>query len=612
MIGIAVRKWFIHAFFFAMILGLSGLAHFNHEQPGIFFMLLLWCIAFSFPAFIALLIILPFINWIFRNWKIKMVSLFAIELLMAAFYGMIGQGMRIFSLLDSRHHHNNGHQGLTVFLCLSMISLITFFLLLRPLGAYFSRWQLEGQSYQQVFYALFFETNKTNIQMETVQQEPVLVSQTNRIFIKGLITAALILLMLIPTLFIQGLITEREGRQKEVVKEVSSKWADAQTIPGIYLVVPYADSATDGYGKTMPAKRQVIILPSNLDVKGNLFPEERPRSIFKVLLYKTSLQFKGQFKPVWPADILPSGMDMANSRLCFNLSDLKGIQEELYVTVDGRKYLLSPGLPVDGLGKVGLSVPVSINLEQLAGGIPFELQAKLKGSERLSFLPLSANSSFSIASKWPNPSFDGNALPVTREVKDTGFLASWSFNRANLPFPPVFFHGTQYSPAALAFGVSLVQPADQYNKTMRSVKYAILIIGLSFALFFIIELRQRKPFHPVQYVLVGMALVIFYTLLLSISEYILFDHAYLIAAVSTMLLITLYAKSHFGSWKTAGSFGVSLSCLYAFIFILISLEDTALLVGSIGLFMVLALVMYASRKVKWYGSGKGEQLMINS
>jgi inner membrane protein len=151
----------------------------------------------------------------------------------------------------------------------------------------------------------------------------------------------------------------------------------------------------------------------------------------------------------------------------------------------------------------------------------------------------------------------------------------------------------------------MVQPADQYNKTMRSVKYAILFIGLTFALFFIIEIMQGKPFHPVQYVLVGLALVIFYTLLLSISEYILFDQAYLVASAATVLLISLYAKSHFASWKTAAVFFLTLALLYGFIFILIRLEDTALLVGSIGLFIVLALVMYASRKINWYGA-KGD------
>jgi inner membrane protein len=202
-------------------------------------------------------------------------------------------------------------------------------------------------------------------------------------------------------------------------------------------------------------------------------------------------------------------------------------------------------------------------------------------------------------SKWSNPSFDGNVLPTERTVSDNGFTAKWSFNKASLPFTTVL-KNAELDKANLAFGVAMVQPADQYAKTSRSVKYAILIIGLTFALFFIIELMQKKALHPVQYVLVGLALSIFYTLLLSISEIILFDYAYLIAATATVVLIMLYAKGHFNNWATASIFGGILSALYGFIFVLIRLEDTALLVGSIGLFIVLALVMYASRKINWY------------
>jgi len=216
-------------------------------------------------------------------------------------------------------------------------------------------------------------------------------------------------------------------------------------------------------------------------------------------------------------------------------------------------------------------------------------------------MPLSANSKFSLSSTWASPSFDGYNLPNERVVTDKGFKASWNFNRANLPFGTVLQQGS-FNKANLAFGVSMLQPADQYSKTMRSAKYAILIIGLSFALFFLVEILQSKPFHPVQYVLVGLALVIFYTLLLSISEYILFDNAYLIAASATVSLIALYARSHFNSWSTAGIFASVLAALYGFIFVLIRLEDTALVVGSIGLFIVLALVMYASRKINWYGN----------
>lgn len=425
-------------------------------------------------------------------------------------------------------------------------------------------------------------------------------SQSNKLLIKGIITGVLILLMLIPTFFINNIITEREQRQKEVVKEVSSKWATAQTISGPYLVVPYNDTSLSTEGKILIIKKQLILLSNELDVNGTIFPEERPRSIYKVLLYKSDIKLSGIFKPNWPVDINATNLDLSNAKLCFGISDFKGIEEEIRINFNKQILAFTPGLPINDLGEIGLSVAVSLTPEMLQGGVPFDMQVKLKGSEQLHFMPLAANSRFNVKSSWPNPSFDGNSLPNDRQVNDSGFSAKWNFNQGNLPFGTVIRQGVVKN-TNLNFGVSMVQPADQYNKTMRSVKYAILFIGLTFALFFIIEIMQRKPFHPVQYVLVGLALVIFYTLLLAISEYILFDFAYLVAATATVTLISLYAKSHFASWRTAAVFFSTLSLLYGFIFILIRLEDTALLVGSIGLFIVLALVMYASRKINWYG-----------
>lgn len=439
--------------------------------------------------------------------------------------------------------------------------------------------------------------------METIQhsnqQEPQ--PQSNRLVIKGLITGGLILLMLIPTIFISNLIKEREARQQDVVKEVSSKWAMAQTISGPYIAVPYNEPAMSTENKPIVIKKQLILLANALDVKGTIFPENRPRSIYKVLLYKSDLKLKGSFKPDWPAEITLANIDFSNAKLCFGLSDFKGIEEEIVVNFNGQKLSFRPGLPTNEIDNIGLSVPVNLSPELINAGINFDMQVKIKGSEKLHFMPLSANSRFAIHSGWPNPSFDGNTLPNDRQVNEKGFDAKWSFNQANLPFGTVLQQGS-FNKANLSFGVSMVQPADQYNKTMRSVKYAILFIGLTFALFFIVEIMQKKPFHPVQYVLVGLALVIFYTLLLAISEYLLFDQAYLIASAATISLVSMYAKSHFASWKAASVFALVLSGLYGFIFILIRLEDTALIVGSIGLFIVLAIVMYVSRKINWYGS----------
>lgn len=436
--------------------------------------------------------------------------------------------------------------------------------------------------------------------MENSVQPIHVKTKSHQILFKGLTIGSLILLMLIPIAFVSNLVYERQARQQEVVKEVSSKWASPQTLSAPFLVVPYFETSLDDKGKPVLVKSKVMLFANELNVKGDIFPEKRKRSIYTVLLYKTKVNFSGNFKPVIPAGINIANLNFQEAILCFAFSDFKGIEEEVVIDFNAQKYEMNPGLPVNQFGNIGLSVPLKLNGDDLTKGIPFSMDLNLKGSSQLNFLPLAGNSKFQIHSSWPDPSFDGNILPEQRDVNKEGFTAKWNFNRANLPFNLVTKESDVDS-ENIQFGVSLLQPADQYAKTMRSTKYAILFIGLTFSFFFIIELLQKKYFHPVQYVLVGLALVIFYSLLLSFSEYILFVYAYLIAALATILLITIYVKNHFKSWKTGGIFFGLLTCLYSFIYVLIMLEDTALLVGSIGLFVILALAMYVSRRINWYG-----------
>ena len=419
--------------------------------------------------------------------------------------------------------------------------------------------------------------------------------------VKGIITGGLILLMLIPTVFISSLVNERQLRQQEVVNDVSSKWSSAQTFTGPYLSIPYYRKEKDVTGNEKVYTEQLLVLPENLEVNGAITPEARLRSIYKVLLYKTTINSKGNFLFQLPKDVDPASLALTDAKVCMGISDFKGIEKKIDITINGTTYSLSPGLPSDMIDSTGLSAPISLTKEDISKPISFFMPLQLKGSEQLHFLPLAGNSQFTIHSTWPNPSFDGNTIPGERDITEKGFAAKWVYNKANLPFGTVLKTAdNKINRRAFAFGVSMLQPADQYAKTSRSVKYAILFIGLTFALFYIIELMQQKPVHPVQYVLIGLALVVFYTLLLSISEFLLFDSAYLIASIATLSLITLYAKSHFKAWKIAGIFASLIGSLYAFIFVLIRLEDTALLVGSIGLFIVLALVMYTSRKINWY------------
>jgi inner membrane protein len=270
---------------------------------------------------------------------------------------------------------------------------------------------------------------------------------------------------------------------------------------------------------------------------------------------------------------------------------------------------MQPGLPPHALNTSGVSVPVRLSGEDLGKTISFSLSIKLKGSEKLHFLPLSEESSVSINSTWPNPSFDGKVLPDQRDITASGFTAKWRFNKANMPLVNKLGRPNE-SEEKLAFGVSMIQPSDQYAKTNRSVKYAILFIGLSFAMFFITELVQSRRVHPIQYVLIGMALVIFYTLLLSIGEFTGFNIAYGIATLATVALVGLYAIQLFKSTSTGFLLGCLLGMLYGYIYVLIQLEDTALLAGSIGLFVLLAIAMHFSKKVKWYPASTGMEPVI--
>ena len=536
-------------------------------------------------------------------------------------YGFIG------GLLIGSGGHYLEYVLLSIML-LFLCSLIASFLIQHKINNYFSSTQINqimehnqmnevnNESFSNATENVFVPNSKTNYSDPTT---------SNKTLIKGLITGALILLMLIPTVFVSNLITEREKRHQDVVKEVSGGWSAAQTLSGPYLYIPYQEKTTDDKGKETLIAKQLFILPENLNVDGNIIPEIRLRSIYKVVLYKSDIKTNGNFKFSLPKDIDINTLQLSDAKVCYNLSDFKGIEEKMFINLNGTRYDLLPGLPtkqietittsnntnstenntaVENISRqietIGLSSPIALTMEDLQKPISFDMQVKIKGSEELHFIPLSGNSIFSLTSTWPNPKFDGGNLPNTREVSDKGFTAKWSFNNANLPFGTVI-NDFNFPKQTYAFGVGMLQPTDQYAKTMRSVKYAILFIGLTFALFFIIELMQKKPMHPVQYVLIGIALVIFFTLLLSIGEFLIFDFAYLLAAISTITLITLYAKSHFKSFKSASILGSLLTCLYAFIFVLIRLEDAALLVGSIGLFIILAMIMFGSRKINWYG-----------
>lgn len=597
---IALRIWFTTSLVFGA--GFTVVTLFSAPGNAILSLLaFITAAVVSLPAFFTLLLALPLLRRVISTTNLQLLSVYVLCAGIAALYGFAG------ALLDGLYNMEMFIETFLVFTCaLAACTSLSVLIHTPAIRQYFDI-PTNETTYTQI--------TQTDTHMDTQHNEPAHTTlpqdvtvaaaeprEGSKTLLKGFITGALILIMLVPTFFVSNLIKEREQRQREVVTEVSNKWAGSQTVSMPYLYIPssYRNNVpVEENGTTQPFHTgPIVILPEELNVTGTILPEERPRSIYKVMLYRSKLNGEGKFSFTLPADIAATDLQLDQAQLCMGISDYKGIEESVKVQLNDTTYELSPGLPTRIVSTNGLSTPIRLTTEDLGKTFTFSVKLQLKGSGNLNFLPLAGNSHFTVQSNWSNPSFNGYSLPSERLVKDSGFTAQWHFNKASLPFKTVLqrLDGNQ----DISFGIAMVQPADQYAKTERSVKYAILFIGLTFALFFIVELLQKKPVHPVQYVLVGIALIIFYTLLISISEFILFNYAYLIAATATVLLITLYAKSHFQNWKTASLFGGVLTSLYGFIFILIQLEDTALLIGSIGLFIVLALIMYASRKINWY------------
>lgn len=582
------RKLWLHS---ALVLAVLIFVYSITGNAGIFGMAVLIIspvatIVGSLPALLVLLIVLPLLKRFVRGYNSCVALLLAVIIVIAVAFCTAGA-----LIIENPFREYASFQGFieTVgFLSAFVLTatFISFFINLKYIRVYFSSSIKKIPTMEENYAPAFEQTGKNSL--------------ANKTWLKALITGGLILVMLIPIAFVVNLIEERQQRQEDVKKEVSSKWAGSQSITFPYLYIPYHVIVSNKKDTSFET-RSFLVLPDNLAVTGAVEAEQRKRSIYKVLLYNSTLNAKGNFKIQIPEGVDAASIDWANAKLCTGISDFKGILQKITARVNNIAYDLSAGLPTNDIDTNGLSTPVPLSADAIGKEITFEMPLKIKGSDQLHFVPLAGNSQFSLSSNWNSPSFDGNTLPAERNLDNKGFEASWNFNKANLPFNTVL-KDFNFKKDDYAFGVSLLQPADQYSKTMRCVKYAILFIGLSFSLFFIVEIMQKKPFHPVQYVLVGLALVIFYTLLLSISEFLQFDTAYLIAAAATVLLITFYAKSHFKSWKTASVFTGVIGFIYGFIFVLIRLEDTALLVGSIGLFIILALAMYASRKINWYGN----------
>lgn len=451
------------------------------------------------------------------------------------------------------------------------------------------------------------------------------------IMIKLFSIGFLVLLLLLPASWIQDLMYERESRAESVVQEISSKWSGTQTLAGPILVIPYIvkekiDRGKDGIEVTEHLEKY-FFLPEKLSITGDIRPEVRNRGIFDAVVYTSDFTILSDFKlPDFDRlNIHSDNILWKDAYMIFPVTDLRGISNALSFTVGGQEKATEPA------NNLGVSVKKITPLtperyaysdntedsELSASGVIASLgwktaadfngktsiQLSLKGSQRLNFVPTGKTTDVKLTGNWNNPSFDGEFLPESHEITDSTFTANWNVLHYNRPFAQQW-NTPNEELSSSDFGVKLILPVDQYQKSIRTSKYGQLIIILTFMSLFLVEITRKVRIHPFQYILIGAALIIYYTLLLSFSEQIGYNAAYAVASVSTVVLVSLYSMSFLKEKSLVALFTSLLIVFYTFIFVIILQQDFSLIIGSIGLFLIVGALMYFSRKVSWYKENK--------
>lgn len=418
---------------------------------------------------------------------------------------------------------------------------------------------------------------------------------------KIIVIVILVLAMIIPIEMISSLVREREHRKEYANSDVSSKWGMEQTIIGPVITIPYK-TYLESDGKLKETINYKHFLPNKLLINGNLNSHIRERGIYEVVLYESSLKISGNFDKNTLSDFVNQNKDILwqQATLSLGVSDMKGIQGEPELFLGEQKLEIEPGIIIKDIFPSGISAN-NIEFGQKQQ-IDFDLKINLNGSKSLYFVPIGKNNIVELQSNWETPSFVGSFLPKQHNIDDKGFSSNWEISHLNRNYPQSWT-GSKYKDEIYnsKYGVNLYVSADVYKQSIRSIKYAILFIIITFATFFCTEILNGNKVHPFQYLLIGITISIYYVLLLSLSEHINFDYAYLISSIVTVLIIWGYSKTIFTQKPQLPIFisGV-LSILYAYLYMLLQLADYALLVGAIGIFISITVLMFITRKINWY------------
>ena len=431
-----------------------------------------------------------------------------------------------------------------------------------------------------------------------------------------LVVGFLVIVLLIPLSYINSLIAERASRQQDVVNEINDKWGHQVLVYGPILKLPYKtytetstyNEQTKTYLKeTKTYINHAYIFPENLDVDVNVNSKTLNRGNFESAVFTTNMDFSGKFDTLdlSAKDIKNEDIIWDKATLLIKTSNLKGIKDAIHLKIDNKTLDFETNFNNDSKTYSGYLEELESSyfnqdiLKQLTSS-SFKINMAFNGSKDIQIIPIGKTTTMHMVSNWADPSFIGNYLPndETKEITKEGFKADWKVLHINRAFSQQYFNKIP-NLDTFSFGTKFMVMVDEYQKSERSAKYGFLVIGLTFLIFFLIQTMSKISIHPFQYLMIGLALTMFYTLLVSISEHSDFLKAYLVAGISVIVLITLYSKSILKNWKFPLFIGTSLTALYTFLYVIIQLENYALLVGSIGLFLILASVMYVSRKIDW-------------
>jgi len=419
----------------------------------------------------------------------------------------------------------------------------------------------------------------------------------NNLTLKLAIIGFMILLLLIPLKMVEDIIRERENTNIEVDNEMVQLWGNHQNISGPILQIPIKYTYEDNDGKIQYLRKWIHIMPEELEIKSDINPETRKRGIFKSTVYTAKINMSGFFKPLLN-NFEQEGEILYNEAvLSLGITDNRGIKGKINFTLNNSPLQIEPGLVCQELMKNGINAKLDQTNEINNKETPFELNLSISGTTSLHFLPVGKQTVSEITSTWNDPKFSGSFLPINRSINDKGFTAHYEITNLNRTLPQQWT-GNKYDIFDSSFGVDLYIPNNHYQKSLRSAKYGILFIILTTLIFLFIELYKKKQIHYLQYLLVSLALVLFFSILTALSEHIGFNWAYIVASIAIITLITSYSKLLLRDKQVVYWIGGLITSLYTFLFVLLQLNDYAFLAGNIGLFIILAIIMKVSSKLQ--------------